>query len=65
MAAKTAAGFLFTVKASQELTHARVGNSGECAQFLTALGPPISAKCFGCVLAQFPYSFHPEQGNGD
>ena len=65
MAAKTSPGFLFTVKASQELTHTREDNSAAFAQFVGALGPLISGQRFGCVLAQFPYSFHPEQGNRD
>jgi uncharacterized protein YecE (DUF72 family) len=65
MAAKTPPGFLFTVKASQELTHTRKDNSAAFAQFVQALGPLISGQRFGCVLAQFPYSFHPDQANRD
>ena len=63
MAAKTPDGFLFTVKASQELTHVREDNVQAFAQFVQALSPLIAMQRFGCVLAQFPYSFHPNTTN--
>jgi len=58
MADKTPDGFLFTVKASRELTHEREGNEEAFPKFVQALEPLIERKKFGCVLAQFPYSFH-------
>jgi len=65
MAAKTPEGFLFTIKASQELTHAREDNAQAFAQFVQALDPVIAKQRFGCVLAQFPFSFHPNSENQD
>jgi uncharacterized protein YecE (DUF72 family) len=65
MAAKTPQGFLFTVKASKELTHEREDNVAAFDQFVQALGPLIETNKFGCVLAQFPYSFHATAENRD
>lgn len=65
MVGKTPEGFLFTVKASQELTHAREDNTKAFSQFVQALKPLIAKERFGCVLAQFPYSFHPNAENRD
>jgi uncharacterized protein YecE (DUF72 family) len=65
MATKVPAGFLFTLKASGELTHERTDNKAAFAQFVTALAPLIEADKFGCVLAQFPYSFHATEANRD
>jgi uncharacterized protein YecE (DUF72 family) len=65
MANKTPDGFLFTVKATQELTHKREDTSLLFPKFVQALHPLIEAKKFGCILAQFPYSFHPTKENRD
>ena len=65
MADKTPDGFLFKVKASKELTHEREGNTEAFPQFVQALKPLVEGKKFGCVLAQFPYSFHPNAQNHD
>ncbi len=65
MVAKTPEGFLFTIKASQELTHAREDNERAFTQFVQALEPVIAKRRFGCVLAQFPFSFHPNSQNQD
>jgi uncharacterized protein YecE (DUF72 family) len=65
MANKTPDGFVFTVKASKELTHERKGNLQAFPQFVHALTPLIERDKFGCVLAQFPYSFHPTEDNRD
>jgi uncharacterized protein YecE (DUF72 family) len=65
MADKTPDGFLFTVKASKELTHERDGSVQAFAKFVHALRPLIDRKKFGCVLAQFPYSFRPSAENRD
>jgi uncharacterized protein YecE (DUF72 family) len=63
MARKTPDGFLFTVKATQELTHKREDNAESFAKFVRGLQPLIEANKFGCVLAQFPYSFHSNKEN--
>ena len=60
MAAKTPPGFQFVVKAHSEMTHERSGATEPFAQFAAALQPLIAAGKFGCVLAQFPYSFKPD-----
>ncbi|MGB9879159.1 MAG: DUF72 domain-containing protein, partial [Anaerolineae bacterium] len=65
MADKTPAGFLFTVKATQELTHKREDNADLFPKFVHALKPLIETDKFGCVLAQFPYSFYPNRENRD
>ena len=59
MADKTCEGFLFTIKATQELTHVREDNAQAFRQFVDALSPVIERGKLGCVLAQFPFSFHP------
>src|SRR5512140_1944352 len=56
---KTPPGFLFAVKAHQGLTHERT--DPDFAGFIGVLRPMIEAGKLGCVLAQFPYSFHPDQ----
>jgi uncharacterized protein YecE (DUF72 family) len=63
MAKKTPDEFLFTVKASQELTHTREGKGELFDKFVRALRPLLDAHKFGCILAQFPYSFHPTAEN--
>jgi len=57
MAKKTGEGFLFTVKANQEMTHVRNQGSGVFKAFIGILQPLIDANKLGCILAQFPYSF--------
>lgn len=52
-------GFQFTVKAYRTLTHeAGSKNEADFAAFLAGLEPLREAGEFGCVLAQFPTSFH-------
>jgi uncharacterized protein YecE (DUF72 family) len=63
MAAKTGNGFLFTVKAYQEMTHQRTDSHKICEAFRQTLEPMISSGKLGCVLAQFPYSFDFNQAN--
>jgi len=65
MARKVPAGFLFTVKASQELTHGREEPQAAFRQFREALEPLQDAGKFGCVLAQFPWSFRPSDESRD
>jgi uncharacterized protein YecE (DUF72 family) len=54
---KTQAGFLFSVKANQEMTHERKQDNGVFTAFVHMLQPFIDAGKLGCVLAQFPFSF--------
>jgi len=63
MADKTPDGFVFTVKASKELTHEREDNAAAFGAFVQAMAPLIERGKFGCVLAQFPYSFRPSGEN--
>jgi len=57
MARKVPEGFVFAVKATQEMTHAREGDAGVFQQFKNALKPLIDENKFGVILAQFPSSF--------
>jgi uncharacterized protein YecE (DUF72 family) len=70
MASKVPEDFVFTVKASKELTHERDvedGNGGGTPEnfrlFREALQPLIDEGKFGAVLAQFPNSFKPTDEN--
>ncbi len=65
MAKKTPEGFLFTVKANQGMTHEREGNKETFEKFRASLRPLLERDKFGCVLAQFPYSFHNNRENRD
>jgi uncharacterized protein YecE (DUF72 family) len=65
IAKKTPKGFLFTVKAHQTMTHEREDNEKVFAEFRAALRPLLEADKFGCILAQFPYSFHNNQQSRD
>lgn len=70
MAAKVPDDFVFTIKASKELTHEREVEEGFGArenfkQFREALQPMIDENKFGAVLAQFPSSFRPTPENRD
>ncbi len=58
MAKKVPDHFLFTVKATQEMTHARERDPKVFAQFAEAITPLREANKFGAILAQFPNSFH-------
>lgn len=57
MVSKTGDGFLFSVKANQEMTHQRQQDGMVFKTFTQILRPFIEAGKLGCVLAQFPYSF--------
>lgn len=65
IAAKVPPAFLFTIKAFQGLTHSREDNEGEFEIFREALRPLLDQEKFGCILAQFPYSFHARPENRD
>ena len=57
--ARTPPGFLFAVKAHQQMTHQREESTPETfAAFRRALEPLLANDKLACVLAQFPYSFH-------
>jgi uncharacterized protein YecE (DUF72 family) len=53
---KTPGDFLFSIKAYRGLTHDR--ESPDFALFARSLNPLAEAGKLGCVLAQFPNSFH-------
>jgi len=57
LANKTGDGFLFSVKANQEITHIRQSGEEASRAFIHVLQPLVEAHKLGCVLAQFPYSF--------
>ena len=54
---RTPEGFLFSVKANRELTHER--KHPDFAGFTQSLAPLQESGKLACVLAQFPFSFHP------
>ncbi|RPJ60102.1 MAG: DUF72 domain-containing protein [Dehalococcoidia bacterium] len=63
LAAKTGGGFLFVVKANQEMTHKRQPDAGIFEVFTRSLQPLASEGKLGCVLAQFPFSFNQSSSN--
>lgn len=63
--AKTGEGFMFSVKANQEMTHQRQGKNEVFTAFTHILRPFIDAGKLGCVLLQFPYSFGFNRQNQD
>lgn len=65
LAAKTGEGFLFSVKANQEITHVRQSGEEASRAFVRILQPLVTAGKLGCVLAQFPYSFGYNSANRD
>ncbi len=59
MIEKVPPGFQFTVKAHQAMTHqAGTENEEDFRTFFDSIRPFEEAGEFGCVLAQFPHSFH-------
>jgi len=65
MAHKTPAGFTFAIKANKGMTHEREDNAQVFERFVEALSPWIRDSRLGCVLAQFPTSFHNTPANRD
>ena len=65
MAHKVPEDFLFTVKATKEMTHTRDADATLFPKFVEALHPLQEAGKFGAVLAQFPASFHKTPENVD
>ncbi len=62
-AARTPEGFTFAIKAHQGLTHER--EQPDFTGFVAGIRPLAQAGKLACVLAQFPYSFHPTSANRD
>ena len=60
---RTPDDFLFTLKAHQSITHDRTDPDFDA--FLESLAPINEAGKLACILAQFPYSFHPSRENQD
>jgi uncharacterized protein YecE (DUF72 family) len=58
MVTKTGGKMEFVVKANQDLTHNRDKMEEALPRFKEALKPFQSQRVLGCVLLQFPYSFH-------
>lgn len=58
---RTPLGFSFSVKAHQSLTHERT--EPDFQGFVEGLRPLSEGGKLACVLAQFPYSFHPSEQN--
>ena len=61
LVAKTPKGFVFTLKAHQDMTHNREGDERVFTEFVDSLEPLIESGKFGCILAQFPWSFRPDE----
>jgi uncharacterized protein YecE (DUF72 family) len=62
MADQTADGFVFSVKAHQDITHHRRGDPAPFVQFRTALAALQREEKLGAVLLQFPRSFRSTAG---
>ena len=65
MARKTPADFVFAIKANKGMTHEREDNADVFERFVEALDPWVEEGRLGCVLAQFPTSFHNTPANRD
>ncbi len=57
--------FKFVVKANQGMTHMREDNQTVFQEFKASLQPLLDSTKLGCILAQFPYSFHYNRSNQD
>jgi len=60
---RTPDGFLFSVKANKSMTHERT--EPEFEAFRAGIEPLARSGKLACVLAQFPFSFHPTRENND
>lgn len=65
LALKTPDDFKFTVKLHGSMTHSRDNDVNTCRDFCTALSPLVESKKLGCLVAQFPYSYHMNDANID
>jgi uncharacterized protein YecE (DUF72 family) len=61
--ARTPEDFIFAVKAHRSLTHER--KEPDFKAYREGLKPLIDSEKLGCILAQFPYSFHANDQNRD
>jgi len=60
---KTPSDFRFVVKAHKDMTHAETTNAAGFDAFMGAIGPLIDSGKLGCVLAQYPWGFKPNEVN--
>lgn len=60
---RTPDDFLFSVKAHKSITHER--KEPDFDAFRQGISPLVEAGKLACILAQFPYSFHPSPDNQD
>lgn len=65
MARKTPDNFEFVVKAHQDMTHIEKPNPATFEIFLGSIQPLRDAGKFGCMLAQYPWSFKCTDENAD
>lgn len=65
MADKSGGQVEFVLKAYKEMTHERTKDVQIFTAFHQALTPLVQRRLLGCVLAQFPYSFHCTRENFD
>lgn len=65
MQKKTNDGFVFTVKLHQSMTHTRDAGDKDYEDFLEAVEVLQQADKLGCLVSQFPYSFHFNKENMD
>jgi len=65
MQKKTGEGFVFTVKLHQTMTHSRDAGDKDYDEFIKAVDILRETGKLGCLVAQFPYSFHPNRENAD
>ncbi len=63
MATNTHPGFVFTLKATSQMTHDRLRNPDIYEQYASALQPLITLGKLGAILLQFPNSFKLEKAN--
>lgn len=62
---KTPEDFKFTVKLHGSMTHTKEADENTYKTFNEALDPLIESNKLGCLVAQFPYSFHRNDENMD
>lgn len=65
MDAKTPDDFRFAVKAHKDMTHTSDASDESFLAFLRSIRPLRDSGKFGCMLAQFPWSFKPTPENID
>jgi uncharacterized protein YecE (DUF72 family) len=53
----------FAVKLTDLFTHRRTAGPHDAGAFRDAMTPLLESGTFGCLLAQFPYSFKPTRAN--